>query len=99
MVRHRLVRMYIGMIRPRGAQTTDVTGPSLEDVQEQLEALRPEGFELVNAPAEMIKGAALIKTTGTFERRDGLREVEAETFDGVMSLVPEGWQLLSIREQ
>lgn len=45
--------MYIGMMRPTGSQTTSVTGASLEDVQQQLEQQRPDGFELVNSPAEM----------------------------------------------
>lgn len=89
--------MLIGMIRPRGSQTVDVTGPSLEDVQQQLEAIRPDGFELVNAPAEMIKGAALIKTTGTYERRDDVREIEADDMAALEAKVPDGWQLLSVR--
>ncbi|MFF3029160.1 hypothetical protein [Microbacterium sp. NPDC057944] len=91
--------MLVGMIRPRGQQTTDVTGPSLEDVQQQLEALRPDGYELVNAPAEMIKGAALIKTTGTYQRRDDVREIEADDMTALEAKVPDGWQLLSVREE
>lgn len=90
--------MLIGMIRPRGATSTEVTGTSLEDVQAQLEAQRPEGYELMNAPAEMVKGAALIKTTGTFERRDDVREIEAEDMDALEAKVPDGWQLLSVRQ-
>ncbi|GAA1147808.1 hypothetical protein GCM10009651_35660 [Microbacterium natoriense] len=89
--------MLVGMIRPRGVQTVEVTGPSLEDVQSQLEALRPDGFELVNSPAEMIKGAALIKTTGTFERRDDVTEIEADDMAALEAKVPDGWQLLSVR--
>lgn len=90
--------MLIGMIRPRGTKSTEVTGTSLEDVQTQLGAQRPDGYELVNAPAEMVKGAALIKTTGTFERRDDVREIEAENMDAMLAKVPEGWQLLSVRQ-
>lgn len=90
--------MYIGMIRPIGSYTVEVTGTTLEDVQEQLEQQRKPGYELTVAPAEMIKGAALIKTTGTFSRRDEVTEIEAETIDGVRELVPDGWQLLSVRE-
>lgn len=89
--------MLIGMIRPRGTTSTEVTGTSLEDVQTQLEAQRPDGYELVNAPAEMVKGAALIKTTGTFERRDDVREIEAEDLTALEAKVPDGWQLLSVR--
>jgi len=89
--------MLIGMIRPRGATSTDVTGTSLEDVQQQLEAQRPEGYELVNSPAEMIKGAALINTTGTYERRDDVREIEADDMAALEAKVPDGWQLLSVR--
>lgn len=89
--------MLIGMIRPRGTQTADVTGTSLEDVQQQLGELAPAGYELVNAPATMIKGAPLIKTTGTFERRDEVTEIEADDMDALEAKVPEGWQLLSVR--
>ncbi|EQM81796.1 MULTISPECIES: hypothetical protein [Microbacterium] len=34
---------------------------------------------------------------GKFQRRDGLREIEAENMDALIALVPEGWQLLSVR--
>lgn len=78
--------------------STEVTGVSLEDVQAQLEAQRPAGYELVNAPAEMVKGAALIKTTGTFERRDELTEIQADDMASLEAMVPDGWQLLSVRQ-
>ncbi|KJL49154.1 hypothetical protein RS84_00266 [Microbacterium hydrocarbonoxydans] len=51
----------------------------------------------MNAPAEMVKGAALIETTGTFDRRDDVREIEAEDMDAMRAKVPEVWQLLSVR--
>ncbi len=89
--------MLVGMIRPKGTQTAEVTGTSLDDVQQQLEAQRPDGYELVNAPAEMIKGAPLIKTLGTFERRDEVTEIEADDMDALEAKVPDGWQLLSVR--
>ncbi|WP_420111638.1 hypothetical protein [Pseudactinotalea sp.] len=89
--------MLIGMIRPREEVTAEVEGESLEAVQAKLEAHRPDGFELVSAPAEMIKGAALIRTKGTFQSRSGLREIEADDMDAMRAKVPDGWQLLSVR--
>lgn len=90
--------MYTGMMRPKGTYTIDVIGDSLEHIQELLEAERKDGYELVNSPAVLIKGGEKFSSTGTFERRDDVRKIEAETRDDLFALVPDGWQLLNIRE-
>jgi len=84
-------------MRPVENRSFEVEAPDLAGIQEALEALRPEGFDLVSAPVAMIKGAPIIKATGTFQRRDGVEQIEAEDIDALHSKVPEGWQLLSVR--
>ncbi|WP_053352237.1 hypothetical protein [Leucobacter musarum] len=75
----------------------EVTGEGLPEVQEKLAAARPEGFDLILAPVAMLKGQTAISAVGTYARRDGLREIEAETLDQLRAQVPDGWQLLNVR--
>ncbi|WP_298040802.1 hypothetical protein [uncultured Microbacterium sp.] len=89
--------MLIGLMRPVEVQTFDVESADLAGVQNQLEALRPEGFDLISAPVRMIKGAPVLEATGTFARRDGIREIEGDDMDALLAQVPDGWQLLSVR--
>jgi hypothetical protein len=89
--------VLIGLMRPVESHSVAIEATGLADVQTQLEAHRPEGFDLVSAPVEMIKGAAILKVTGTFHRRDQVTEVEADDMDALHAKVPEGWQLLNVR--
>lgn len=89
--------MLIGTIRPIETRTVEVTGPGLPEIQEQLTDLVPEGIELANAPAEMTRSEAAIKTTATFQRVDRIREIEADDMTTLEAKVPDAWQLLSVR--
>lgn len=89
--------MLIGLMRPVESRSVDVEAADLAGVQQQLAGHRPEGFDLVSAPVEMIKGAAVLKATGTFHRRDQVTEVQADDMDALHAKVPEGWQLLNVR--
>lgn len=84
-------------MRPVENRSFDVEAADLAGIQQELAILRPEGFDLVSAPVEMIKGAPIIKATGTFQRRDGVEQLEADDMDALQAKVPEGWQLLSVR--
>jgi hypothetical protein len=56
------------------------------------------GFELINAPVHMVKASSASMTcTGTFERRDNLQELEAESYDELKKKLPEGWRMLNVR--
>lgn len=83
-------------MRPVETTSASVEAASLEEIQELLESHRPEGFDLISSPVEMIKGASILKSTGTFARRDQVTEIQAEDLDGLHAKVPEGWQLLSV---
>ncbi|MFF7293240.1 hypothetical protein ACFY9N_11985 [Microbacterium sp. NPDC008134] len=89
--------MLVAVIRPLESHTVELTGKSLEDVHVQLTEHAPAGFDLVSAPARMLKGAQGIETTARFDRRDGTREIEAEDMDTLLGMVPDGWQMLSVR--
>lgn len=89
--------MLTGLIRPVETRTIEVEGDSLADVHEKLTAQVPAGWELTAAPVSMVKGSTLIKASGTIERRDGIREIEAETMAQLEAKVPAGWALLSVR--
>jgi len=89
--------VLIGLIRPVETQSFEIEGSDLADVKDQFAALRPDGFDLVSAPVEMVKGAAVLKAVGTFARRDQVTEIEADDMDALTAKVPDGWQLLSVR--
>lgn len=89
--------MLTGLIRPVETRTIDVEGDSLADVHAKLTAQVPAGWEITAAPVSMVKGSTLIKATGTMERRDGIREIEADTMAQLEAKVPDGWRLLSVR--
>ncbi len=89
--------MLIGLMRPVETTSVPVEAADLAGVQEQLAAHRPDGFDLISAPVEMIKGAAVLKAVGTFARRDQVTEIEADDMAALRAKVPEGWQLLNVR--
>ena len=89
--------MLIGTMRPTDTRTVEVEGNSLADIQENLEALRPGGFDLVKSTAHPVKGTMLLSSVGTFGRRDGAREVEADDRATLDAKVPGGYQLLTVR--
>ncbi|RBO73051.1 hypothetical protein [Microbacterium sp. H6] len=89
--------MLIGMIRPVEAHSVTLKGEDLADVRAQLTAQAPEGWDLVSAMATMEKAGSMRSVEGKYLRVNGIREIEAEDMDTLQSLVPEGWQLLSVR--
>lgn len=89
--------MLIGMIRPVEAHSVTLKGEDLADVRSQLTAQAPEGWDLVSAMATMEKAGSMRSVEGKYLRVDGIREIEAEDMDTLQSLVPESWQLLSVR--
>ncbi|WP_234057916.1 hypothetical protein [Microbacterium sp. NFH-22A-Y] len=90
--------MLTGLIRPVETRTVNVEGDSLADIHGKLTAQVPAGWELTKAPVTMTAGSTALTATGAIERRDGLREIEADTMTQLEAKVPEGWQLLSVRE-
>lgn len=90
--------MYVGRIRPRNTVTVPVEAPSLAEVQSALAAVTPAGHELVASPVQMVTGSPMLTAVGTFARRDGARDIEADDRAALFAKVPEGWQLLSVRE-
>jgi len=89
--------MLTGLIRPVETRTVNVEGNTLADVRAKLTVQVPAGWELTKAPVAMTAGSTTLTATGTIERRDGLREIEADTMTQLEAKVPDGWMLLSVR--
>lgn len=89
--------MYIGLIRPVEERTVDLTGNSLEEIRDAAHAQLPAGFELVSAPVRMIKGSTALTSKAVFQRRDGIREIDADDRGALYAKVPDGWQMVSVR--
>lgn len=90
--------MYIGTIRPVESSSTELTGHSLAEIRDQARAATPDGFHLVSAPVQMIKGSTELKATATFRRRDGQRDIEADDRAALDAQVPDGWELVNLRK-
>ncbi|UGS28357.1 hypothetical protein K8F61_09470 [Microbacterium resistens] len=90
--------MLIGTIRPRETRTVTVQGHELDEIQDLIQAETPDGWEIVSAPVSMAKKDTILTAEATIAQRDGLREIEAADMDGILASVPEGWQLLYVRE-
>jgi hypothetical protein len=45
----------------------------------------------------MGKGTTLLTAVGTFVRRDGARDIEANDRSALEAQVPEGWALITVR--
>lgn len=89
--------MLIGLIRPIETHTVTLKGEDLADVRAQLTGQGPDGWELVSAVPTMTNGTPVRSVEGKFQRRDGMREIEAEDVDALQAKAPEGWQLLLVR--
>lgn len=89
--------VLIGTIRPVETRTIDVEAHSLAEVHAALEAQRPDGFELTDAPVRMQNGTTLLAATGTYARRDGAREIKASDHVSLDAQIPEGWALVTVR--
>ena len=89
--------MLTATIRRVETVTVEVAGEGLDAVKAQLEAARPAGFDLVSAPVAMRAGTTALTATGVFARRDEVGEIEAETMDDLRKLIPEDWQMISVR--
>ena len=89
--------MFIGTIRPDETRTIELTGNSLEEIHAAAIAQLPDGFELVAAPVQMVKGSTALTATATYRRVVPVREVEADDRAALFGKVPEGWRMLSVR--
>ena len=92
-----LEHMLVGRIRSTETHTVTVQADSLEAVQAELAAQAPAGFELVKSPVAMRKGSTVLDAVGTFERRDQMRDIEADDMAALEAKVPEGWKLIAVR--
>lgn len=89
--------MLIGLISKQDRHQVEVTGLTLKEVHDALEAQRPEGYRLVSAPTRMKAGTPGITATGTFELQGVLDEITGPNLDAVRAAVPDGWRLVSVR--
>lgn len=88
--------MLIATIRPAEKRTATATGTEIPELRAQLVADAPDGWEMVSAHVEMKPGGIRI-VEGKFQRRDEPRQIEAADMAALQAMVPEGWQMLSVR--
>lgn len=93
-----LVCMLSGRIRPVETRELTVEAPTIDQTLERVRAELPEGWDLTDSAARMPKASTMITLRAKMARRDGTDEIEAEDIASLRAKVPEGWQLLSVRE-
>lgn len=89
--------MLVATVRPTGSHTLTVEGTNVTELRAQLAAQAPVGWDLVSSHATMKAGGART-VEGRFERRDGIREIEADDMTALEAKVPAGWRMLSVRK-
>lgn len=89
--------MLVALIRPAEKQTATVEGTEIPELRAQLIAQAPPGWEMASAHVEMKPGGIRI-VEGRFQRREEPREIEADDMEALRAKVPEGWQMLSVRQ-
>mgnify|MGYP001060712493 CR=1 FL=1 len=90
--------MLSGRIRPVEVTELTVQAPSIAEARAQVEAQVPAGWVVTDAEATMPKASTMITLNAKMARRDGVTEIEADDLDTLRTKVPDGWQLLSVRE-
>ncbi|QAY61106.1 hypothetical protein ET475_14695 [Microbacterium protaetiae] len=90
--------MLFGRIRPLESRELTVQAPTIDEAHTQVEAQVPDGWVLTDAAATMPKASTMITLNARMARRDGAQEIEADDLVALRAKVPEGWQLLSVRE-
>jgi len=90
--------MLFGRIRPVETRELTLQAASIDETREKAAAELPEGWVLTDAAATMPKASTMITLNAKMARRDGASDIEAEDMASLRAKVPEGWQLLSVRE-
>ena len=90
--------MLSGRIRPVETRELTVEAPSIDEARAQVSAQVPEGWVLTDAAATMAKASIMITLHAKLARRDGAHDIEAADLGALRAQVPDGWQLLSVRE-
>ncbi|WP_308493743.1 hypothetical protein [Microbacterium terrisoli] len=90
--------MLSGRIRSVETREITVEAASIDEARAEVDAQVPEGWVVTDAAATMAKASIMISLHAKLARRDGVRDIEAADLDALQALVPEGWQLLSVRE-
>ncbi|WEG07403.1 hypothetical protein PU630_08980 [Microbacterium horticulturae] len=90
--------MMSGRIRPIETREVTLQAPTIDETREQARGEVPEGWDLTDAAATMPKASTMITLNAKMARRDGVQEIEADDIASLRAKVPEGWQLLNVRE-
>lgn len=90
--------MLAGRIRPVETRELTLEAPTIAQARADAEAQIPEGWVITDAEPSMPKASVMITLHVKLARRDGVTDIEADDLDSLEAKVPEGWQLLSVRE-
>lgn len=89
--------MLSAVIRPIESRTIELNGESGDAIRDAALAQMPEGWVIDGTKLKLDSHTATFNATVTITRRDGLQTIEAADRDALHALVPEGWQMLSVR--
>jgi len=90
--------MLSGRIRPVDTKEITLEAESVAAARARAQAQVPAGWAMTDVAVTMAKASVMISLSARFARRDGATDIEAEDMASLRALVPEGWQLLSVRE-
>ncbi|MBY0688431.1 hypothetical protein K5S26_07735 [Microbacterium marinilacus] len=85
------------MIRPSETRELTAEGASLEEIVGALLAQTPEGWQLTHKKVTMPKGTTKMVAVGRAARWGDVQEIEAADLTALRAAVPDGWQLLNVR--
>lgn len=90
--------MLIGTIRTTETRDFELEGNSLDDLYRGTAQRLPENFEVAAVTPKMAKGQIGLTGTAVIRRRE-IAEIEGTSIDDLRAKVPEGWMLVSVRQE
>lgn len=86
-----------GTVRSTNTLTFEATAPTIGEAKEIIARQVPPGFDLVSAQPAMSKSSQDVTVTG-LARSTVTRDVEGSTLEQIRLTVPDGWQLIAVRD-
>lgn len=89
--------MFIGTIRSTETRTVEAAADSMSEARADILTQVPAGWTLTDAPATKKAGGEAVTVTAKLANWADMRDIEAEDMTALRALVPDGYQLISVR--